>query len=353
MNNLFDALEKCLQAIERGADLESTLSGYPDLADELRPILKASFQARGMAVSEPSLEVMRRGRAKLLQRAAEIRETKVAKVAAPRRMIPVFQRLAISLTLAAIFLLSGNGLVRASTTALPGENLYPVKRTWEDMRLLFVFNQKSREHLEIEFENERLHEVNELLTEGRDETIQFAGIWLDVNGVYYASGIRVVVLDTTKLPQSALQNGAAVIVTGHTNAAGFVEAEEIVLLPAGTTVPEGQPVEVESEDSVSPEPASGGHDENDNSNSNEDNGNGNENSNDDHGNDNTNENSNDSSDDHSNDNSNDNGNDNSGDSKDNNDNSNEDNSGHGGGDDNSSSEEDSGGSGSSGGGGGD
>jgi hypothetical protein len=32
---------------------------------------------------------------------------------------------------------SGTGLVRAATT-LPGDNLYPVKRTWEDVLVLLT-----------------------------------------------------------------------------------------------------------------------------------------------------------------------------------------------------------------------
>ena len=175
MNKLFDTLEICLQELKNGADLETVLANYPDLAAELRPILNASITARtrSAAVSAPSAEAIRRGRAKLLQRASEMREQKVA----PRkRMIPIFQRLAISLTLTTIFLASGTGLVGASSSSLPGENLYPVKRTWEDVRLLFTFNPDRKELLKSEFESERLDEVDGLLAEGRDETIHAGAI---------------------------------------------------------------------------------------------------------------------------------------------------------------------------------
>ena len=93
---------------------------------------------REMAVPAPSEEALRRGRAKFMQRAAELRELKVA----PRkRAFPVFQRLAITLTLTAMFLASGTGLVGLLSTTLPGENLYPVKRSWEGLRLIFTFNE--------------------------------------------------------------------------------------------------------------------------------------------------------------------------------------------------------------------
>jgi hypothetical protein len=242
MNKLFDVLEICLRELENGADLESVLARYSDVASELRPILKASVMARSMAVLAPSPDAVRRGRAKLLQQASEMREQKDS----PRkRMIPIFQRLAISLSLSAVFLASGTGLVGASSTALPGEKLYPVKRSWEDLRLFFTFNPDIKEMLESEFESERLDEVGELLTEGRHEPIQFAGIFMQVNGVSYVSGVPVLVTANLQMPA----DGAIMIVTGRTNAQGFVEIESIEYLPEGAVVPVGNPVEVENESS--------------------------------------------------------------------------------------------------------
>ena len=258
-NNLYDTLEICLQELENGADLETVLARYPAYAGELRPILKASIQARAMAVPAPSPAAVRRGRAKLLQHASEMREAK----AAPRkRMIPVFQRLAISFALTALFLTSGTGLVGASSSALPGEKLYPVKLTWENVRLMFAFSHEAQEALEHAFENERLHEVSELLTEGRHETIKFDGVYTIVNGVAYVSGIQVVFLDTSVLPTEPLTDGMAVTVTGHTNAQGFVEIESIVPLPVGTVVPTALPSQLETDSDTS--------DENENVNVNED-----------------------------------------------------------------------------------
>ena len=238
MNKLYDVLEICLQELENGVSLESILARYPSLANELRPILKASIKARSAAASAPSPEAIRRGRAKLLQHASEMRE---AKAPARRRMIPIFQRLALSIGLTATFLLSGTGLVGVSASALPGEKLYPVKRTWEDVQLLFIFNNDARDALEGQFENERLHEVNELIAEGRHELIQFYGVFMQVNGTSYVSGVAVMVPANLQLPA----NGTAVIVTGRTNAQGFVELESIELLPDGVYVPVGQPVEMD------------------------------------------------------------------------------------------------------------
>ncbi|GAB4497021.1 MAG: hypothetical protein OHK003_04180 [Anaerolineales bacterium] len=240
MTNLFDALEFCLREIEEGVDVDTALARFPEHAAELRPILKTSIKAREMAVPEPSLEVVRRSRSRVMQRAAELRE-----LSAPKRRFSILplQRLAIAFGLAAIFLLSGSGLLSASASSLPGERLYPVKRGWENVRLFFIFDSEARALLKHEFENERLHEAKELLTEGRHEVIEFAGVFMQVKGVTYVSGLQVIL--PVGMPQPA--NGDPVIVQGQTNAQGFVEVIRIDLLPEGSVVPAGSPIEMEVE----------------------------------------------------------------------------------------------------------
>lgn len=245
MNNIFDTLEICLQEMENGADMETVLARYPKLANELRPILETAAKARNMSVAEPSPEAIRRGRARVMQRAAEMRESKIA----PRkRVIPAFQRLALSFSLAALLLLSSTGLLSASASALPGENLYPVKRTWEGLRLLLIFDQQARTLLEDQFEYERLLEVNELLTEGRHEVIQFAGVFMQVNGVTYVSGVPVILPAKVQAPD----NGAPIVLTGQTNAQGVVEITSLNVLPDGSVVPVGNPIEMELETDSNP-----------------------------------------------------------------------------------------------------
>jgi hypothetical protein len=158
-----------------------------------------------------------------------------------------FPRLATSLAIALIFLLSGTGLVSASNGALPGDNLYPVKRSWEDLRLLFVSTPEEREGLESEFEQERLDEISELLTEGRKEPIAFAGLVTAQNSVEWKiSGITVMITASTHLPPEMVSTGAPVMVIGHTNAQGFVEADTVEVLGPGVSLPPLEPSQMES-----------------------------------------------------------------------------------------------------------
>lgn len=238
MNKLYNVLELCLQEIEQGADIDTVLFHYPDFADELRPILEASLDAKSMAAPAPSAEVVRRNRAKVLQQAAQMREARVK--SSQRIWFASLRRVTVTLTVVAALFVSGTNLVRAASTTLPGDNLYPVKRTWEDVLLLFTFNLQEREALEVEHENERLHEVRELFAEGRSEDVEFGGLVTSQNGNEWvvSPGITVLVSTQTELRAGPIVVGSAVRVEGETRSDGMVLAERIEVLPPGATLPD-------------------------------------------------------------------------------------------------------------------
>lgn len=264
---LFDALETCLQILEKGETIDSALARFPDLAEELRPIIEASLHAQTLAVADIPGDVQRRGRARLLQHASQMREAKRA----PRRRTWLFSFRPVAVTLMlVVFFLSSTGLVRASNGALPGDNLYPVKRTWENVTLAFAPTQK-RDQLKLTYETERVEEINELFTEGRSETVSFLGyVNQQAEDQWTVAGIRVVIDANTVLPTTPVSVGAAVMVTGRTDAQGSIVAQTIVSVAPGSIVPE-----IESED----------HEDKSHGNQNDDRGEGNQNqSNDEHGN---------------------------------------------------------------------
>lgn len=240
-DKMYEALEVCLNALETGVEIDAVLQLYPQFADELRPILEASVQARSLAVPTVPTEAMQRGRARVLQHAAAMRASRPT--SRRRWSMFAFPRLAISLALAVAFLLSGTGLVSASSGALPGDQLYPVKRSWEDLRLFFMFTPGGRAGLESEFEQERLNEIAKLLGEGRQATIAFAGlVTAQNNDQWQVSGITVVITPSSRLPaDTATLIGAPVMVIGHTNAQGFVEVDTMDLLGPGASLPPLEP----------------------------------------------------------------------------------------------------------------
>ena len=240
----YEALENCLQALETGADPEAVIVQYPQLADELRPVLGAARAAQSLAVQEVPVKAMVRGRARLLEHAARLRGS----ARGSGRRVLWFPRLAASLAVALILILSGTGLVRASTKTLPGDNLYPVKRTWEGVRLLVRFEPARREILESQFARLRVEEVTALLVEGRVENISFNGYLIRIEAdEWLVSGIPVLIDDHTTLPIQPVTLGARLMVEGRTSAQGVVEAERVVLLSPGQPVATPIPTAVETE----------------------------------------------------------------------------------------------------------
>ncbi len=227
-----DALDYSLHAIQDGASVEAVLARFPEMTRDLRPLLEAAQQARQLNGPMPSEATISRTRALLLQRAGQMRKPARASV------IPLFQRLAFSLVLASVLLLSGTGLVQASTSTLPGDNLYPVKRTWEDVRLLLVFAPGHRDVLQSEYEQERLDEVSQVLQKGRIVPIAFTGLITSTTDTQIVvSGVPVAITAQTQFSGVQPRVGAAVIVTGQTDPLGQVTAMAVQVLPSGSVVP--------------------------------------------------------------------------------------------------------------------
>ncbi len=241
MTDLYDALENCIEAMERGASIETALKRYPKLASELRPLLAASVMAKNSSRIHVPLDVRRRGRSKLQQR---LDEMETAQPVRSRRMIPAFSRFALTTILASALLLTSTGLVSASSASLPGEQLYPVKRTWESVRLLFVFNPQQRDLLESGYEQERLDEIYELLGRRQTAPIAFSGILAQqADGKWMVSGIPVSVTGSTSLPATNVVNGVPISVSGVTRSDGVVEAQQIQVLQPGSSLPPLEPSE--------------------------------------------------------------------------------------------------------------
>jgi len=178
--------------------------------------------------------VMRRGRARLLDAAAEMRE----QAAAPA---PVFRlrwsklhwngrsaRLAtVTVLILAFMVTGGTGLVSASNGALPGDRLYPVKRGWEDLRLFFAFDPLDRESLENEYEDERMEEIGELFSLGRESDVDFYGfITAQTDTGWIVSQVIVQITPQTRI-DGILTVGAFVEVEGATDVGGVIVADRV------------------------------------------------------------------------------------------------------------------------------
>ena len=239
MTELYDALEHCLEAMEAGASIENAVRRFPEFARELRPLLAASRLARDSSRVHVPPDVRKRGRERLLE---HTRQSGKSRSIFRRRIIPVFPRLALTSLLVAALVLTSTRLVSASSGSLPGQQLYPVKRTWESLRLWFVFSTEERDLLESDYEQERLNEIDELLGKHMEAPIAFSGLLSkQIDGHWLISGIPVLISSSTSLPGTPITDGAPVTVVGVTGADGLVQAHQIQILQPGSALPPFEP----------------------------------------------------------------------------------------------------------------
>ncbi len=234
-NTLFDNLEICLQNLAKGADLETCLKLFPGQVDDLRPLLIAALEAQNAIVKGIPEAVQKRGKERMLLKAAELRATDKAVVLSPKNNKTTwskerFYRLAVIALVVLAFLLSGGtGLVSASSNTLPGDRLYPVKRSWEGVQLFFVVDPNTRTTLQNGFEQERVHEIEELYAEKRFEQVNFTGVVQSCNlNICIVEGLQVIT-PAGKTIDPAIVAGSMVWILGETDD-GLVEAEKFTLI---------------------------------------------------------------------------------------------------------------------------
>jgi len=237
--DIYEILENCLNEIEAGAEVNELLAKYPEYAAELRPILQASLDAQSLAVPAPSATVIRRNRIRIMQRLAQMR----AEASSPFAWFARWRPAAVTLTLGLLILMSGTNLVRAASDTIPGDGLYTVKRSWENVVLFFAVDPQTKNSIQIKYEEERLYELDELFADNRSATVDFSGRVSSQNGDgWWIANVLVIISPGTSLPDGVVEAGSAVRVSGFTRGDGLVLANTIELLPMNIAVPE---VEVE------------------------------------------------------------------------------------------------------------
>jgi hypothetical protein len=169
-------LQSCLEKIQSGeGTLDTVLNDYPDLADILRPQLETALWLRSQSQAfDPQPEFITASRARL------VRRVKYAVASTPPKQPAPFwlwlinlrqKKLAFQFALTALLVLSlvfsTNRLALAASHTLPGDMLYPVKITHENVRVFFAFSPEGDLELNTDFARERLVEIEAIILEGR------------------------------------------------------------------------------------------------------------------------------------------------------------------------------------------
>jgi hypothetical protein len=221
--NIKDAFEDCVNALRQGEMLETCIMRYPELADELRPLLESIQLLSLYSAEEVSLDVLQRNKGRIQEHANKLFNDKKA-----FPLISRFTRRALVFTSILLFLIiTGSDLIIVSARALPGEALYALKRTVENTQLKFVSNSDQKKLLEYEFRQRRLEETEILLSSKKIALVEFDGVvQQELQNGWLIEDIPVVVTPNTFL-EFVITIGGDVEVIGQTQMDGSVIADRI------------------------------------------------------------------------------------------------------------------------------
>jgi len=230
--DIYSIFEELINHSADAAMVEYILASHPNEQAELRALLDLKVEIDISKPLAPDQNTKIRTRNQVL---AAIKSTSV-----PNKVRPTFQlhmpgwfslrlqKLAVtSLVVTSVLFSSGTGLVQAASNSLPGDNLYPVKRSWEGVQLFLVTDQITKAALQNTFEQERVNEIEELYLENRAETVSFNGTLQKIDkNVWTIEGVMVMV-DPSLANASIFKLGDLVSVIGTTDD-GVIKAEQIL-----------------------------------------------------------------------------------------------------------------------------
>lgn len=171
-----EVLDRCLLRIQSDqATLEECLIDNPDHAQELEALLRAAAVTRAQLTPEGPTSAFRINSPKRVMNLAKARRK--ASVTAPRSRPKITWQPAFRLVgaLLAVALLVGSvGIAYASEDALPGDDLYAVKRGLERAALVVSLSAEGDAQLWLEQADRRIAEVEELVRRGRGKDVGLA-----------------------------------------------------------------------------------------------------------------------------------------------------------------------------------
>ncbi len=150
-----DILDSCIAEIRMGKTAEESLREYPEVVDDIRPLLAVACELQKLPEPSASTSGLIRTMAKLSIQHAETKTT------VKRRKVTIFSR-AVFVRVAAIVLIvfvAGWTTVTSSAQSLPGDMLYPIKLFTERVRFFLTINHEDKAELRIVFSEERLKEL--------------------------------------------------------------------------------------------------------------------------------------------------------------------------------------------------
>jgi len=238
-DNIFN---ECLEHLLNGQEtIEQCLQRYPAYAKELELLLRTVVLMHRVVDVKPSAEFRARARYQM--------QLKMAQAAPPKRVTRVVPRWAIAVCTAMLVFVLGGGIVLAAQNVMPGNLLYAVKLTTENLQVRLAGSEESKTEQYIAMANERITEMAWMVNNNKIQNLQAAAQRL--NNYYTSIGeltmsqsgkttFSAVTSSGTTMPPSAMVTPMTATVTTETRAT--IAATTEIPTPL---VPTTTPVETE------------------------------------------------------------------------------------------------------------
>jgi hypothetical protein len=172
--------------------IEQCLQRYPAHAKELEPLLQTVVLMHQVADVKPSAEFRARARYQM--------QLKMAQTAVPKRVARTVPRWAIAVCTAMFVFVLGGSAVLAAQNVMPGNPLYAVKLTTENLQVRLAGSEEKKTELYVTMANRRITELTWLVNHDNTQNLEAAAQRLNN---YYTSIGELSMTDSTKTTFSA------------------------------------------------------------------------------------------------------------------------------------------------------
>jgi len=230
-------LAQALSRLEKGEPVEACLSRFPTHARQLAPLLEsATWTIQALSyVEAPSEAALAAGRQRFLAAAAAL---PTATVTLPAQTPPrptwlrfVLRPLATLVLVVLALVLIGGGAVIAAAQSLPGDPLYPLKVTTDEVRLFLALDPETRAEMQAQIDQVRREEANIVATTNRQAEVNFRGRLEWITDDSWSVDGLVIALDQTAKIDGEPAAGLYVAVKAVTLGDGVLHARHIQVLP--------------------------------------------------------------------------------------------------------------------------
>lgn len=246
-------LDQCIGRIQAGESIKRCLADYPEMADELSPLLALSSDLVEIEPLTSTSQAVSAGRDAMFAAFDEVEEASNVGLiqlglfgwlretlsgsadsfsAAPQ--LSLVGRMAIVM----IGIFASAGVVaNSSASSLPGDQLYPVKRLIEDTRLTLSASAEGRSDYQKFLAQRRRDEVEALQQAGRAAEVEFGGVIEEIT----AEGWVINGIEVKPLPELTGDQGPAVgesvTVTSQVDPDGVITVNGVEIEPANSERP--------------------------------------------------------------------------------------------------------------------